>query len=336
MKQLEQQAPSGYGGGHQLPPNSYAPAPRIPYPPGFGSPTPPSGLIYAESAIQSVYQPDGIVYGEPAVQSTGRKRRSQDDSAAGSAPAAAKKPRARRKKNDVAAPSAVPLSAAAATTSSAAAEAMHSQYPPLPGSQDEPDFDALSQRTREISAATRKAREPQVRSAWVRNDVRMLVKAVDTFSCKWSTIEAEIKAGTIPFERPRDQQALRDKARLLKQDFLKYVPGFLSPFHQFGPTSAAAFANMLLLYRADAILPRGFDYVVLGKKEKEAVRACGKNPDRREGDVDENGQPINTELDNENMLGALPVPLPAPLAPAEPAAEPQAEPQQQVPEPAAV
>ncbi|KAK4133381.1 hypothetical protein BT67DRAFT_442829 [Trichocladium antarcticum] len=308
MKQLEQQAPPGYGGGHQLPPNSYAPAPRIPYPPGFGSPTPPPGLIYAESAIQNVYQPDGIVYGEPAVQSTGRKRRSQDDSAAGSAPAAAKKPRARRKKNDVAAPSAAPLSAAAATTSSAAPEAMHSQYPPLPGSQDEPDFDALSQRTREISAATRKAREPQVRSAWVRNDVRMLVKAVDTFSCKWSTIEAEIKAGTIPFERPRDQQALRDKARLLKQDFLK----------------------------ADAILPRGFDYVVLGKKEKEAVRACGKNPDRREGDVDENGQPINTELDNENMLGALPAPLPAPLAPAEPAAEPQAEPQQQVPEPTAV
>jgi hypothetical protein len=91
----------------------------------------------------------------------------------------------------------------------------------MPGTQDEPDFDALQQRTREISAAARKTREPQVRSPWVRKDVSLLVKAVFTYQAKWSTIQKEIAAGTIPFERPRDQQALRDKARLLKQDFLK-------------------------------------------------------------------------------------------------------------------
>jgi hypothetical protein len=177
--------------------------------------------MYAESANQGVYQPDGAIYAESAAQTTGRKRRSEDDGAAGSAPPQTKKPRVRRKKNDVPGPSASPLSGAVVTSTPAAPPAIHSQYPPLPGSQDEPDFDALTQRTKEISAATRKAREPQVRSAWVRNDVRLLVKAVDTYSCKWSTIEKEIKRGTIPFERPRDQQALRDKARLLKQDFLK-------------------------------------------------------------------------------------------------------------------
>jgi hypothetical protein len=101
-----------------------------------------------------------------------------------------------------------------------------SQYPPVPGSEDDlPDLEALSQRSKEVSARARilkaKDKEPQVRSAWVRKDVALLIKAVNIYQCKWSIIEKEIKAGTIPFERPRDQQALRDKARLLKQDFLK-------------------------------------------------------------------------------------------------------------------
>ena len=42
------------------------------------------------------------------------------------------------------------------------------------------------------------------------------------------------------------------------------------------------------------VLPPSFDLVVLGKKEKLAVIACGKNPDRKEADV-EDGRPINTE-----------------------------------------
>lgn len=65
--------------------------------------------------------------------------------------------------------------------------------------------------------------------------------------------------------------------------------------------------------RADGLLPRGFDLVVLGKKEREAVKACGKNPDRKEADIDmsdpEKPRPINTELPT-----AVHAALPAPIA----------------------
>lgn len=46
--------------------------------------------------------------------------------------------------------------------------------------------------------------------------------------------------------------------------------------------------------RADGILPPSFDLVVLGKKERNAVIACGKNPDRKESDAID-GRAINTE-----------------------------------------
>lgn len=42
------------------------------------------------------------------------------------------------------------------------------------------------------------------------------------------------------------------------------------------------------------MLPPGFDLVVLGKKEKNAVILCGRNPDRQEADLDENNMPNNT------------------------------------------
>lgn len=93
---------------------------------------------------------------------------------------------------------------------------------------------------------------------------------------------------------------------------------------------------MWLFYRADAILPRGFDYVVLGKKEREAVKACGKNPDRKEGDVDENGHPISTELGEDGMPAPLPALEPAPLPAPLPSAEAETEPQPVAPEPVAV
>jgi len=41
-------------------------------------------------------------------------------------------------------------------------------------------------------------------------------------------------------------------------------------------------------------LPPSFDLVVLGKKERNAVIACGKNPDRKESDVLD-GRAINTD-----------------------------------------
>jgi len=102
------------------------------------------------------------------------------------------------------------------------APATQSQYPPVPDATDQDTvLDIVQQRTREMSAAARKAKKPQERKAWVRSDVRALIKAIEIYSCKWALIEKKIKDGTIHFERPRDQQALRDKARLLKQDYLK-------------------------------------------------------------------------------------------------------------------
>jgi hypothetical protein len=76
------------------------------------------------------------------------------------------------------------------------------------------------------------------------------------------------------------------------------------------------------------VLPLGFDLVVLGKKEREAVKAVGKNPDRREADVDAHGRPINTEYAPPELV-AGPAPLPAPLPPAEPHLEQQLQAQHQ-------
>ncbi|KAL1871975.1 hypothetical protein VTK73DRAFT_1805 [Phialemonium thermophilum] len=135
-----------------------------------------------------------------------------------------------------------------------------------PSSQLYPDISALSQRARQVSMVNRKSRGPQTRTFWSSEDCQMLIQAIDTYKCKWSVIEKEIRNGVIPFHHPRDQQALRDKARLLKVDFLK----------------------------ADGVLPPGFDLVVLGKKERQAVIACGKNPDRLESDLDEDNRPTNT------------------------------------------
>ena len=46
--------------------------------------------------------------------------------------------------------------------------------------------------------------------------------------------------------------------------------------------------------RDDRLLPKGFDDVVLGKKEKDRLIGLGKNPERKEADV-QDGRPVNTE-----------------------------------------
>lgn len=45
------------------------------------------------------------------------------------------------------------------------------------------------------------------------------------------------------------------------------------------------------------MMPAGFDLVVLGRKEKDMVTASGRNPDRREEDVDAEGNPTNMIYD---------------------------------------
>ncbi len=59
--------------------------------------------------------------------------------------------------------------------------------------------------------------------------------------------------------------------------------------------------------------------------------AVGKNPARKEADIDERGQPVNTELPLQDEAAQASLPAPPP-----PAAEPQPEPEPQssVPEPA--
>lgn len=86
------------------------------------------------------------------------------------------------------------------------------------------EFDpvALSRRSQLISKANRRPAVPKQRKPWTAHDTQQLVRAVDVYKAKWSTIEKAIREGHIPFHVPeRDQQGLRDKARLIKVDILK-------------------------------------------------------------------------------------------------------------------
>lgn len=83
---------------------------------------------------------------------------------------------------------------------------------------------ALSQASQLISKANRRPAVPKARRPWTAHDTQQLVAAVHVYKAKWSTIEKAIKGHHIPFNvLERDQQGLRDKARLVKVDILKYV-----------------------------------------------------------------------------------------------------------------
>lgn len=93
---------------------------------------------------------------------------------------------------------------------------------PLPAGPAAFDPVALSRHSQLISKANRKPPQPKQRKPWTTHDCEQLVRGVDVYKAKWSTIEKAIKEGHIPFNVPeRDQQGLRDKARLVKVDVLK-------------------------------------------------------------------------------------------------------------------
>ncbi|OHX00702.1 myb DNA-binding domain-containing protein [Colletotrichum incanum] len=134
---------------------------------------------------------------------------------------------------------------------------------------------------RELSEMNRRAasRGPQQRVPWSERDTRRLIRLIEYHNCLWARIAKrqlpehrlgepgpEVMEDCV-FDHPRDQQAIRDKARNLKVDMLK----------------------------ADLNLYPGFDGVALGKKERQTLISRGKNPDRREADVDEDGAPTHTE-----------------------------------------
>jgi hypothetical protein len=117
------------------------------------------------------------------------------------------------------------------------------------------DVPALTQTAKANARRSRPSSTgPQRRTFWPDEDVVKLISAVSEYECAWSTIEAKM---VTHFSVPRNQQAIRDKARNLKVDFLK----------------------------ADLVLPAGFDNIALGKKERDLVIKCRRNPDRMEADV---------------------------------------------------
>ncbi|CRK39072.1 hypothetical protein BN1708_016709 [Verticillium longisporum] len=141
------------------------------------------------------------------------------------------------------------------------------------------DYRDIQKRNRNSTPTTSRV---QHRVPWSNRDVSKLVDLIATLGCNWSLIEqgANPRTGQSTkdeepttydperhFEDRRGQQAIRDKARNLKVDFLK----------------------------ADIVLPPGFDRVLLGTKEVKALTGRGKNPYRRERDVDADGNPTNTE-----------------------------------------
>lgn len=86
------------------------------------------------------------------------------------------------------------------------------------------DPEALSKAAKLISKANKRPSVPKARRPWTVHDTQQLVLAIDIYKAKWSTIEKAIKGNHIPFNIiERDQQGLRDKARLVKVDILKYV-----------------------------------------------------------------------------------------------------------------
>lgn len=98
--------------------------------------------------------------------------------------------------------------------------------PNAPAGSQSVDIDplALSQAARLITRANKKQSMPKARRPWTVHDTQQLVRAIHVYRAKWSTIQKAIENGHVAFNVvDRDQQALRDKARLVKVDILKCV-----------------------------------------------------------------------------------------------------------------
>ncbi|KAI8632657.1 hypothetical protein F5Y19DRAFT_418399 [Xylariaceae sp. FL1651] len=132
---------------------------------------------------------------------------------------------------------------------------------PADANLQERDIFMLSQAARANRLANKEKR-PQIRKEWTAFDTNHLVDLIadPSLNCSWSAME---KRGG--FQTYRSQQSIRDKARLMKRDILQ----------------------------SDAVLPPGFDYVYLGRKERDQVIEARRNPDRTEDDIDEDGRVTN-------------------------------------------
>ncbi|KAF9772006.1 hypothetical protein IL306_010322 [Fusarium sp. DS 682] len=123
---------------------------------------------------------------------------------------------------------------------------------------------AASQVKKEVRMADPERQGPRQRVPWSEHDSQVLCDLIKEYGVRWSNIETMSDL----FDHPRNQQAYRDRARNIKTEVLMI----------------------------DARLPPNFDAVALSNKEIAKIRGVGKNPFRKEGDVDDNEKPINTEL----------------------------------------
>ncbi|PCD32895.1 hypothetical protein AU210_009131 [Fusarium oxysporum f. sp. radicis-cucumerinum] len=123
---------------------------------------------------------------------------------------------------------------------------------------------AASQMKKEVRMADPERQGPRQRVPWSEHDSQVLCDLIKEYGVRWSSIETMSER----FEYPRNQQAYRDRARNLKTELLMI----------------------------DMPLPPNFDAVALSNKEIAKIRGVGKNPFRKEADIDDDNNPINTEL----------------------------------------
>jgi hypothetical protein len=101
----------------------------------------------------------------------------------------------------------------------------NSQQQPRPSSQAVDSGEhlnqlALSQRTKLVKLARSEPAVQKRRVPWSDEDAETLLRAIATHGARWAELEKLAKLKEIPFQDLRDQQALRDKARLMKMHFL--------------------------------------------------------------------------------------------------------------------
>ncbi|KAK7414763.1 hypothetical protein QQZ08_012508 [Neonectria magnoliae] len=160
----------------------------------------------------------------------------------------------------------VPATSSASTNSWTRSE-------PLSSAPTDNDFEALKKAKLAVTQKARLLVAPAPRRiAWSNHDSAVLLQLIRERHAAWAAIENN---DNDQFEHPRNQQAYRDKARNMKVDYLL----------------------------TDAILPPCFDLVVLSRKEINRLISIGKNPYRRESDINPEGEAVNTEYDG-GLLGS--------------------------------
>ncbi|KAH8677074.1 hypothetical protein BGZ61DRAFT_536020 [Ilyonectria robusta] len=156
-----------------------------------------------------------------------------------------------------------PTASIASHVRSTLPRAPHSSQVPQP---TQADLETLKRAKIEVSQRARYqlTSSAKQRHVWSHHDCALLIQLIRERHAAWATMEHN---DNDKFEHPRNQQAYRDKARNMKVDYLM----------------------------TDAIMPPCFDLVALGKKEIDRLISLGKNPYRKESDIDADGQAVNTE-----------------------------------------